>query len=178
MGIQFIEKSKTFHLYNDSVSYIMEVLPNGHMGQLYFGGRIHLREDYSYLSETILRSMTAYVENDSQPLFTLANTKQEYGVYGTTDFRQPALEVLHENGSRLTDAKYESHQIMKGKPKLQGLPAVYTEDDSEAETLEITLKDSVCGLTVKLSYTIFRDRSCIARSVRLINEGSQNLNLL
>ena len=71
MGIQFIEKSKTFHLYNDSVSYIMEVLPNGHMGQLYFGGRIHLREDYSYLSETILRSMTAYVENDSQPLFTL-----------------------------------------------------------------------------------------------------------
>ena len=122
MGIQFIEKSKTFHLYNDSVSYIMEVLPNGHMGQLYFGGRIHLREDYSYLSETILRSMTAYVENDSQPLFTLANTKQEYGVYGTTDFRQPALEVLHENGSRLTDAKYESHQIMKGKPKLQGLP--------------------------------------------------------
>ena len=178
MGIQFIEKSKTFHLYNDSVSYIMEVLPNGHMGQLYFGGRIHLREDYSYLSETILRSMTAYVENDSQPLFTLANTKQEYGVYGTTDFRQPALEVLHENGSRLTDAKYESHQIMKGKPKLQGLPAVYTEDDSEAETLEITLKDSVCGLTLKLSYTIFRDRSCIARSVRLINEGSQNLHLL
>lgn len=51
MGIQFVEESKAFHLYNEQISYIMTVLPNGHMGQLYFGSRIHLRQDYSYLLE-------------------------------------------------------------------------------------------------------------------------------
>ena len=41
MSIVFNEKSQTFHLFNSKISYIMGVLPNGHMGQLYFGKRIH-----------------------------------------------------------------------------------------------------------------------------------------
>ena len=51
MHIYFHEKTKTFHLQNDTISYIMTVLPNGHMGQLYYGKRIHDREDFSYLLE-------------------------------------------------------------------------------------------------------------------------------
>lgn len=177
MGIQFVEKSKTFHLYNDCISYIMGILPNGHMGQLYFGGRIHLREDYSYLTETAQRSMTAY-GGDEGALFSLAEAKQEYAVYGTSDFRHPALDVRYENGSRVTDARYVSHQIQKGKPGLKGLPATYTEDENEAETLEISLKDSVGGLGLKLSYTIFRDRNCIARSARIVNGGEKAVHLM
>ncbi len=177
MGIQFVEKSKTFHLYNDCISYIMKVLPNGHMGQLYFGGRVHLREDYSYLTETAQRSMTAYMGDDAA-LFSLAETKQEYAVYGTSDFRHPALDVLYENGSRVTDARYEGHQIQKGKPGLKGLPATYTEDEDEAETLEISLKDPVGGLELKLSYTIFRDRNCIARNARIANGGQKPFHLM
>ena len=37
MSIIFHESSKTFHLYNNDISYIMCVLPNGHLGNLYFG---------------------------------------------------------------------------------------------------------------------------------------------
>ena len=51
MSIIFHESSKTFHLYNNNISYIMTVLPNGHLGNLYFGKRIHDREDFSYLLE-------------------------------------------------------------------------------------------------------------------------------
>ena len=40
MNIVFHEKTKTFHLYNDSISYIVTVLPSGHMGQLYYGKKI------------------------------------------------------------------------------------------------------------------------------------------
>ena len=46
MEIVFKEAAKTFHLYNDQISYIMQVLPNGQMGQLYFGKRIHDREGF------------------------------------------------------------------------------------------------------------------------------------
>ena len=57
MSIVFHEKNRTFHLFNDKISYIMAVLPNGQMGQLYFGKRIHQREDYSYLLEMMARPM-------------------------------------------------------------------------------------------------------------------------
>ena len=49
--IIYHESSKTFHLYNNEISYIMCVLPNGHLGNLYFGKRIHDREDFSHLLE-------------------------------------------------------------------------------------------------------------------------------
>ena len=35
MGITYSEKSRTFHLFNTSFSYIMTVLPNGQLGNLY-----------------------------------------------------------------------------------------------------------------------------------------------
>ena len=37
MGIIYEEKSRQFHLYNDKISYIMTCLPNGQLGQLYYG---------------------------------------------------------------------------------------------------------------------------------------------
>ena len=42
--IQFHEESKTFHLYNDQISYIFKILKNNQLGQLYYGKRIHDRE--------------------------------------------------------------------------------------------------------------------------------------
>ena len=86
MSIIFQESSRTFHLFNDKISYIMTVLPNRQMGQLYFGKRIHQKEDYSYLLETAPRPMTSYLfENDRS--FSLEHTRQEYGVYGSSDYR-------------------------------------------------------------------------------------------
>ncbi|MGB3721144.1 MAG: alpha-galactosidase, partial [Hyphomicrobiaceae bacterium] len=67
---------------------------------------------------------------------------------------------------------YDSHRIVPGKPKLPGLPATYVERDDEAETLEITMKDPASGLAVVLSYTVFEKWNAIARSARLINNGS------
>ena len=32
--IQFHEESKTFHLYNDQISYIFKILKNNQLGQL------------------------------------------------------------------------------------------------------------------------------------------------
>ena len=127
-NIVFHKDTKTFHLYNKKVSYIMCVLENGHMGQLYFGKKIHDKPDFSYLVEKNERPMTSYVfEGDRS--FSLEHIRQEYPVYGTTDYRHPAIEILQENGSRISEFKYEGYEIRSGKPKLQGLPATYTESD-------------------------------------------------
>lgn len=176
MSILFSESTKTFHLYNREISYIMMVLPNGHMGQLYFGKRVHHKEDYSYLYETVCRPMAAYVFEGDYSL-SLEHVKQEYGVYGTTDFRRPAIEILQENGSRICDFKYQGHEIQKGKPGLPGLPATYTENEDEAETLCITLKDSLTGAVLELLYTIFAKGGILARSAKITNQGDEELHL-
>ena len=59
--IIFHEETKTFHLYNGKISYILCVLENGHLGQLYFGKRLHDKADFSYLVEKCERPMTSYI---------------------------------------------------------------------------------------------------------------------
>ena len=176
MNIIFQEHSKTFHLYNDTISYIMSILPTGHMAQLYFGKHIHHKEDFSYLVESAPRPMASYlIENDKT--ISLEHIKQEYGVYGTTDYRDSAVEILQANGSRISDFQYSGHMITSGKPKLTGLPATYTEDDSEAMTLTLQLKDIVTGMELELLYTIFCKGGIIARSARFTNHGSESIHL-
>lgn len=177
MSIVFHEKNRTFHLFNDKISYIMAVLPNGQMGQLYFGKRIHQREDYSYLLEMMARPMGSYVFENDRTL-SLEHVKQEYGVYGSTDYRCPAVEILQENGSRISDFCYKSHTVSGGKPKLKGLPATYTESDSEAETLTLVLEDKVTGIELELLYTLFAGSGIIARSARFLNCGKKPVHLL
>lgn len=172
MAITFNEKTKEFHLYNDQISYLMKVMRNGQMGQLYFGKRIPQKENYDYLTENAYRPVTSYVYEDEYS-FSLEHLKQEYPSYGTTDFRMPAVEILQPNGSRITNFQYVSHKIYPGKPALEGLPATYTESDEEADTLEILLYDELLKIEMTLLYTVFQNENAIARSVHFQNNGTQ-----
>lgn len=170
MGIIFHEATKEFHLYNENLSYLMKVLQNGQIGQLYFGRRVPQKEDYGYLLES-----NTYLSNPcvNEYSVSLEHVKQEYPSYGTTDFRMPALELLQPNGSRITDFRYVSHKIYPGKPSLPGLPATYTEQEDEADTLEILLRDDLLHVEITLLYTVFQRENAIARSVRFENKGTQ-----
>ncbi|MGM9630624.1 alpha-galactosidase [Butyricicoccus sp.] len=176
MCISYHASSRTFHLHNDSISYIMKILPNEQLGQLYFGKAIRDCESFDHLVEMNHRPMTAYVfEGDKK--FSLDHIKQEYPSYGTTDFRHPALEIMQPNGSRITNFTYVSHTIAAGKPALEGLPATYTEQDDEAQTLTIRLRDELISAELELNYTLFASRPAIARSARFVNAGSLDLHL-
>jgi alpha-galactosidase len=162
MGIIYIDDLKEFHLYNSEISYIIGILPNGHIGQLYFGKRIH-GQNFSHLLELGFRDMAPCTfEGDSY--FSLEHIKQEYPSYGSGDLRYPAFEIEQENGSRLTDFRYLSHRIYQGKPTIKGLPSTYIEKEEEATTLEITLEDSVIRTQLVLKYTIYEELTVISRS--------------
>src|SRR5699024_3217011 len=81
------------------------------------------------------------------------------------------------NGSTISQFEYQSHRIFSGKPALDGLPATYVEQKDEAETLEITLADSVTNVELVILYTIFKNENAIARSARIQNKGSEKLHL-
>ena len=110
MSIFYHETSQEFHLKNESVSYIMKVLKNGQIGQLYYGSAIPDKEDFGYYIETMHRPMSSYLF-EGNLTYSLEHLKQEYPSYGTTDYREPAFEILQENGSRISDFVYESHKI-------------------------------------------------------------------
>lgn len=177
MDIIYYPETREFHLFNREISYWVDILENGQLGHLYFGKRIPepSEKSHRYLADISDTPHATFLP--VEPPLSLEFTLQEYPSYGTTDFRQPAFELLQPNGSRISDFEYRSHRIFSGKPKLEGLPATYTEDEREAETLEITLTDSLLCCDAVITYTIFRDYPAIARSVRFDNRGSEKLVL-
>ncbi|MGG3573996.1 alpha-galactosidase [Bacillus gobiensis] len=176
MGIKFNEKNKTFHLQAKDTSYVMEIVRDGYLLHLYWGKRI---TEYHHSNHIQLLdrgfSGNPYKEDRT---FSLDTLPQEYPQYGNTDYRKPAYQIQLENGSTISDLKYLSHTIYKGKRSLDGLPSTYIENEEEAETLEIKMEDRLTGLNVILSYTVYEQFNVITRSVRFINDGTQSLKLL
>ena len=83
----------------------------------------------------------------------------EYPFYGTSDLREPAIIVELSDGSSVIEPRYISHKIYNEKPRIYGFPAIYTNTDNEAVTLEILLKDEKAELELILYYTVFHLKS-------------------
>ncbi|MDO4274405.1 MAG: alpha-galactosidase [Eubacteriales bacterium] len=176
MGIIYHQNTQELHLFNSELSYIIKIQKNGGLMNLYYGKRIHDKEDFGYLQPQASRPLTVY-ESPGNSGYSLQYIRREYPDYGRGDFRTPAYLIRQENGSRITAFSYDSHKIYRGKKKLEGLPATYAENDEDADTLEIRLTDAVTNAVIVLSYTIFNKLPVIARHVQLINGGTQNLVL-
>lgn len=170
MTIYVNQETKEFHLCNNNVSYIFRVLEKSNqLEHLYYGKKLTHRESFTHLIEREIRPSCNLFEHDHTS--SLEHIKQEYPSFGTTDYRQPAHMITDKIGSTITNFQYKDYKLLKGKPALDNLPAVYTEQSEEADTLEITLTDEVLRATLLLSYTIFRDRNVICRNARFINES-------
>jgi alpha-galactosidase len=172
MAIKVNEENREFHLFNGKVSYIFRVLEkSSQLEHLYYGKKIRHRKSFRHLIEREVRPSCNLFEGDHTS--SLEHIKQEYPSFGTTDYRYPAHMITDKIGSRITDFQFESYKILEGKPLLENLPAIYTEAGSEADTLEITLVDSVLNSKLILSYTIFSTCSVICRNARFINAGDE-----
>lgn len=176
MGIQFDEQSKVFHLQAKDTSYVMKIIRDGYLSHLYWGKKVknyHHSNDLQYLDRAFSGN-----PDPTDRTFSLDTLPQEYPAYGNTDFRTPAYQLQFQNGSTVSDMRYKSHKIFKGKPALQGLPATYVEDEQEAETLEITLEDTVAKIELLLSYSVYEEKNVITRTAKIINNSSDSVDIL
>ena len=175
MAIVYDASSKTFNLSTSKTSYVLKVLGCNHVAHVYWGKKIKAKNlDY------VLRSKNwgSFLTNtDNIDDFMLEMTPQEYPGYGSTDLRTPAVELQFSDGTSATDFRYESHNIYAGKNKLNNLPATYVEDENEAMTLELTLVDSLKNVKLILSYSVFEEFDAITRSVKIINESNEDVNI-
>ncbi|MCI2035676.1 MAG: alpha-galactosidase [Oscillospiraceae bacterium] len=172
MAIIYHASTREFHLYNRRISYIMQVMENGQLGSLYFGKKLADRQGLRGLGGPPhgARPHAVFVREGS--FLSLNHVPREYPSYGTGDFHDPAFVIEQENGSSVSNFTYVSHKIYAGKRELDGLPATYTESDTEADTLEVLLEDAVSGVRLILRYTIFSALPALARSAEFVNAGT------
>ena len=164
MPIEWNGESREFHLRNDRISYVGRVQESHWLGHVYFGPALAAGRSYAHLAPADFFGFSNRL-GDPIPL--------EFPATGSGDYRAPALVVEQADGSSVLDLRYAGHRIVSGKPPLPGLPSTYVEVGGEAETLEVTLEDSLADLEVRLLYTIYRDRPVVIRSARLTNTGNR-----
>ena len=178
MNILVNENKLEFHLYNNNISYIFKVLEDGTLGHLYFGKKLKHRDSYEHIIQTTLAEVPVTpncLENTRG--FCKDILPQEYPSYGNGDYREPAVVILQENGSRITNFIYDSYEIIDGKDKLLNLPNTYVENRDEAKTLKIYLKDEIINSTLTLSYTIFKNYDVISRNAHIKNNSDNKIVL-
>ena len=177
MGIQFDTATSTFTLQTARTTYRMRVDERGRLLHMYYGRRIgrgDLRElyppaDHGFSPDYYPCRLRRGVSPDVLP--------QEYTGCNVGDFRLSCLVVRDRmTGAAGADFLYDSHEITPGKYTLEGLPCAHDED-SEAETLYIRMKDPVTGLVLVLLYGVFAHQDVITRAVRLENAGTAPLRL-
>ena len=168
MPIEVDASGREFHLRNDQFSYVIRVLANGTVGQVYLGSALAPGRSYEHL---VPEPFHGFDNRLGDPVAL------EYPTTGTGDYRVPAIVVEYPDGSTVVELAVVAHRVSAGKPAIPDLPATYAESDDEADTLELDLADGPTGLAVTLVYTIFRDLPIVARGVTIRNGGSGTVRL-
>ena len=176
MSVIFNEQDKTFTLSNGRIQYVMQLFLEGYLGHLHFGKALkHFNAKRAFYQTEREGAPNPDLHADART-FSLDVLPQEYPIYGSGDYRIPALEVTLANGTSTLDLRYKSHEIFTGKKALEHLPSSYVKG-GEATTLEITMQEVAGDLEVVLSYTIFDDCDVITRHSRITNVGSSAVAL-
>lgn len=165
-------KKKYFHLHNEKVSYVFYLMPNGQLGHLYYGRNLgDLTEtELAYLADHTNPGAEITEYDPNMPNFSLGDRMQEYPVFGTSDFREGALEIKYQQEFIYPDFKFDHAQIVKGKKRDEAFPASYGDN---TQTLHVYLVDQEHGLELKLSYTIFSDVAAIVRQAKIKNTSDR-----
>lgn len=180
MGISYDPTKGLFHLRSPGSSYVLQVLETGLVAHVFWGGALRQPVELGRIAPQLFGEApaTPVLGEAPYPRLSLDLLPQEYPAYGRTDFREPAYQVALDDGSTVTDLRYQSHQIYPGKRPLVGLPATFVERGEDAESLDLTLADEHAGLEVVLTYTVYRELNVVTRSARFTNKGSRRLRLL
>ena len=175
MAIIFDANRKIFTLHTKHTTYQMQADAKGYLLHLYYGARTKGAMDYLLCYADHGFSGNPYVAGMDRT-YSLDALPQEYPSLGTSDYRNYALDIVNADGSESCDPTFDSYKITKGKYTLKGLPAVWAEE-SEAETLEIVLKDELTQVEVHLLYGVLEEADIITRSVIVKNAGTETITV-
>ncbi len=173
--ITYQEKERIFKLDTPNTSYMIGIVDEENfIGHIYYGKRLK-DTDAAYLLRT-----------DEPPFVPSKNNRErcsfydcfpfEYPTSGVGDYRESCISIKTPAGHIGCMLSYVSHEIIKGKPELEGLPATFG-DESTCTTLKLVCADKHVGMQAELLYTTFEDTDVITRSVRITNISDEHFYL-
>jgi alpha-galactosidase len=169
--IKFIEEEKLFHLSGNNFSYLISLLPSGHVAHVYYGRRIN---DPSSIKTLVVKHSievgSAVLFDQSDRTFNLNLAQLELSTYGKGDYRDPMFHFRLPDGSRITDFHYSNHEIVKNKPSFIEMPETFGSDE-KCETLIIRLVDTIANLSIDLHYTVFESIDILTRRAVIHNNN-------
>lgn len=136
---EIIIEQPIIHLRNDRISYCIQILPDGTVMHLYFGKRLERVNPLPLMRHSEVRRDGGYDILGG----ALENTPQEYPSFGMGDRRPGACTVRSQQGSRSLVLRYQSAEVLEGKPRLSGLPASFGDS---CKTLNLNARDELLGL--------------------------------
>lgn len=165
-----------FHLKNEKISYVIQILDNGYLSNIYFGKSLELNneEDYLYLGPSRNKPSGA-VKYENNKELALSGKSLELPFFGRGDFKEGALALERNNEMLYLDLKYEGYEITDGVLEMENFPHV--RKDAKAKSLKIHLKDSVDHVQVSLCYTMFDKDPAIVKSVQITNLSNEPLTI-
>ena len=176
MSIRYLEKDRIFWLDTPNTTYLLGIVAQeGFLGHLYYGKRL---EAITGAQELLRVNEPPFVpeKNDRDRGSFFDAFPFEYSSHGVGDYRESSLRIRTKGGHSAVSLVYVSHEIRKGKEKLDGLPATFGNENA-VTTLVIRCIDPVTKLEVELSYSTFEKVDAIARSVRVINGSAEAMYL-
>ena len=177
MSIIYNQDDSTFTLQAKSLSYQMKADERGVLQHTYFGRRIDGSDRSADFpcKEYGFSGQTSDAADDRS--YSLDFLLQEYPVTGTGDYRRTCLEGYNDETAGMLDLRYHSHQILKGKYCLKGLPALFDNNGDAAETLIVTLKDRWSEIYADLYYAVFPEKNILTRAAVIRNESRESFVL-
>lgn len=174
MAISFNQEKQFFHLSNDSISYIIGIEKETFLCHRYFGKAIkNFTGNLDFPVTTGAFSVTPFPED---PHFSPHTRLLETSTNTSGDFRVPNYQIRNEAGKTVTDFRYHSYQITKGKKPLSGLPSLRGNEE-EVTTLEILLVDKIQNLHMTLVYSLYEKAPIITRHTIFENHGKNTIFL-
>jgi alpha-galactosidase len=177
MAVRIDEKEALFTLYTKNSMYQMKVDNLGVLLHTHYGKRTEV-VDYSYLIACRDRGFAGNpYQAGNDRTYSLDTLPQEYSCFGSGDYRASALKIRYHMGTRALELRYVEHRLEPGKYAIPGLPAIYAQEENQADTLIMTLKDDVSGVYVHLYYGVLEDLDVITRAVRIENRSDYPIYL-
>lgn len=175
MMIQIDSQDMCFKLDTPNTTYLIGITKGGHLINFYYGKHI------SDTALNVLVPLMARPYAPDTPGVTIPECPDtmpfEYGCPGKGDFRIPAIELLLANGDRTLDLRYAGYRLYNGKQDPPGQPHLMIRKETQADTLEILLKDTGSPVEVALFYSVFNELDAITRRTEIRNQGTEGLTI-
>ncbi len=180
MSVYFNKEQRVFTLNTNHSAYLIGITEEGYVGHIYYGSRI------TESADSVSANPYYLLRTEDAPYTPSKNAREkgafldcfpaEYPSGGIGDYRESCINIRNEAGQMGSEFLFDSYKIMAGKPKPAGLPASFG-TENEVSTLVIRCTDPLLHTAIELSYSVFEEEDVITRSVKVINEGQQNLKL-